>query len=92
MSCWVKEQIVDSIVLRRKDVVISLHARGTVLRGQLRLSRIISMQSGNREAWVGKIPWRSKWQPTPGFLPGESHGQRSLVGPSPWGRKESDPT
>ena len=37
--------------------------------------------------WVGKIPWRRKWQPTPVFLPGESHGQRSLVGPSPWGRK-----
>ena len=30
--------------------------------------------------WVGKIPWRRKWQPTPVFLPGESHGQRSLVG------------
>ena len=35
-------------------------------------------------------PWRRKWQPTPVFLPGESHGQRSLVGYSPWGRKESD--
>ena len=30
--------------------------------------------------WVGKIPWRRAWQPTPVFLPGESHGQRSLVG------------
>ena len=34
---------------------------------------------------VGKIPWRRAWQPTPVFLPGESHGQRSLVGYSPWG-------
>ena len=33
-----------------------------------------------------------KWQPTPAFLPGESHGRRSLVGYSPWGRKESDMT
>ena len=33
--------------------------------------------------WVGKIPWRRKWQPTPVFLPGESHGWRSLVGCSP---------
>ena len=41
---------------------------------------------------VGKIPWRRKWQPTPVFLPGESHGQRSLVCYSPWGRKESDMT
>ena len=41
-------------------------------------------------AWVGKIPWRRKWQPTPVFLPGESYGQRSLADYSPWGRKESD--
>ena len=34
--------------------------------------------------WVGKIPWRRAWQPTPIFLPGELHGQRSLVGYSPW--------
>ena len=38
------------------------------------------------------IPWRRAWQPTPVFLPGESHGQRSLVGYSPWGRQESDTT
>ena len=41
---------------------------------------------------VGKIPWRRKWQPTPVFLPGQFHGQRSLVGYSPWGSKESDMT
>ena len=40
--------------------------------------------------WVGKIPWRRAWQPTPVYLPGESHGQRSLEGYSPWGHKESD--
>ena len=39
--------------------------------------------------WVGKIPWRRKWQPTPVSLSGKSHGQRSLVGDRPWGRKES---
>ena len=44
------------------------------------------------DPWVGKIPWRRKWQPTPVFLPGESHGRRSLVGYSPWDRKESDRT
>ena len=41
-------------------------------------------------SWVGKIPWRRKWQPAPVFLPGEFHGQRSLPGYSPWGRKELD--
>ena len=44
------------------------------------------------DPWVGKIPWRRKWQSTPGLLPGKSHGQRSLVGYSPWGLKESDTT
>ena len=39
---------------------------------------------------VGKIPWRRAWQSTPVFLPGESRGQRSLVGYSPWGYKELD--
>ena len=38
--------------------------------------------------WVKKIPWRRAWHPTPVFLPGESHGQRSLAGYSPWGRTE----
>ena len=37
--------------------------------------------------WVGKIPWRRKWQPTPVFLSGKSHGQRSLAGYSLWCRK-----
>ena len=37
-------------------------------------------------------PRRSTWQPTPVFLPGESHGQRGLEGNSPWGRKELDMT
>ena len=44
------------------------------------------------DPWAGKIPWRRAWQPTPVFLPGECHGQRSLVGYSPWGHKELDMT
>ena len=42
------------------------------------------------DSWVRKIPWRRKWQPIPVFLPGESHGQRSLAGYGPCGHKESD--
>ena len=42
--------------------------------------------------WDGKISWKRKWQPTPVFLPGKSHGRRSLVDYSPWGHKESDTT
>ena len=50
------------------------------------------------DSWVGKIPWRREWLPTPIFLSGEFHGQRSLVGltvhglaelHNPWGRKEA---
>ena len=44
------------------------------------------------DPWVGKIPWRRKWQSTPVLLPGKSHGQRSLVGYSPWGHKKLDTT
>ena len=44
------------------------------------------------DPWVGTIPWRRKWQPTPVLLPGKFHGQRSLAGSSPWGRKESHTT
>ena len=42
--------------------------------------------------WVGKIPWRRAWLPTPVFLPGKSHGWRSLAGYSPWGHTELDTT
>ena len=41
---------------------------------------------------LGRFPWRKKWQPTPVFLAGEFHGQRSLVGCSPWGYTELDTT
>ena len=44
------------------------------------------------DPWVGKIPWRRKWQPTPVFLPRKCHGQRSLVGYCLWGCKDSGMT
>ena len=42
--------------------------------------------------WVGKIPWKNKWQSTPVFLPGKPHGQNSLMGYRLWGHKELDRT
>ena len=42
------------------------------------------------DSWVGKTPWRRKWQLAPAFLPGKYHGQRILVDCSPWGCKELD--
>ena len=44
------------------------------------------------DPWVGKIPREREWQPTPVFLPGEIHGQRSLMDYNPWGHKELDTT
>ena len=44
------------------------------------------------DPWIWKIPWRRAWQPAPVFLPGASHGQRSLVGYSPYGCKGLDTT
>ena len=50
------------------------------------------MRETGFDPWVRKIPWRRKRQPTPGLLPGESHGWRTLVGYSPQGHKELDTT
>ena len=44
------------------------------------------------DPWVGKIPWRRKWQPTPVFLPGKSYEQGSLADYSPWGPVDLDTT
>ena len=60
------------------------------------VAQTVKKSPAMRETWfyprVRKIPWRRVWQPTPVSLPGESHGQRSLAGYSPWGHKESDMT
>ena len=54
--------------------------------------KVSTCSAGNLDIdpWVGKIPWRGEWLPTPVFLPGEFHEQRSPVGYSPWGQKELD--
>ena len=60
------------------------------------VAHLVKNPPAMQETWVRslgrKIPWRWAWQPTPVFWPGESHGQRSLVGYSPWRHKESDMT
>ena len=59
----------------------------------LKNPRASAGDKGDRfDPWVGKILWRRKWQPTPIFLSGEPHGQRSLVGYSLQGCKEMDTT
>ena len=51
---------------------------------------LVSVSMDWLDPWRRKIPWRRKWQLTPVFLPGKSHGQRSLTGYSPWVAKELD--
>ena len=53
-------------------------------RIQLQCRKLPTMRTPGFALWVRKIPWRRKWQPTPVFFPGDSHGQRSLAGYSPW--------
>ena len=54
------------------------------------VKNVSAVQGTLFDPWVGKIPWRREWLPTPYCLTGEFHGQRGLVGYSPWGGKESD--
>ena len=56
------------------------------------INKSIKVQYDVLVGYLCYLCWRRKWQPTPVFLPGESHVQRSLVGCSPWGRTESDTT
>ena len=60
--------------------------------GKEHASQCRRLKRSRFDPWVGKMPWRRAWQPTPIFLPGESHGQRSLVGYSAWGHEQSDRT
>ena len=53
---------------------------------------MVGLEKHSKDFGLASSPWSREWHPTPVSLPGESHGQRSLVGHSPWGHKESDKT
>ena len=77
------------------SLVIKFGAPYPPLQGSLvtqTLKNLLVMQVRGFNPWIGKMPCRRAWQPNPIFLPGESHGQRSLVGYSPWSLKEPDTT
>ena len=63
-----------------------------VLQGIISSGIIITFEISVTILYLNLIAWRRQWHPTPVLLPGESHGQRSLVGCGPWGREESDTT
>ena len=71
---------------------LSLRARWRLNRRQIapEIRHVQFSIQDSSSPWVGKIPWRRKWQPTPVFWPGEPHGQWSLVGYNPWSCTESD--
>ena len=80
-----------STVLRlKKEKEKKYNVKGSIFTAAVSLTS--QCRRPGFDPWVGKIPWRRKWQPTPVFLPGESCGQRILVGYSSWGHKESDMT
>ena len=76
------------------DVTEQLNSNSSNGRWASRVAQLVkdlpAVQETRFNPWVGKIPWRRKWLSTPVFLPGESHGQRSLVGYSPCTHKELD--
>ena len=82
---WLSSRHGDNHSGRISSVVTSLMAQ-TVKKICLQCRR------PKVDPWVGKITWRRVWEPTPAFLPGEFHRQRSLAGYSLWGHKESDMT
>ena len=82
-----------SLIINNKYLLISLYS--SFLGGANGKEPACQCRKHKRHGfnpWVGKISWRRKWQPTPVFLPGESHEQRSLAGYSLWYHKESDMT
>ena len=85
------------ITIRNTETLKIKYLKGNGLPWWLRQKRIC-LQSGRPrfDPWVRKMPWRRAWLPSPVFLPGDSHGQRSLAGYSPWGcnkhNKELDTT
>ena len=81
-----------ALVLVSCDIYKSIRGLPTWLSGKESACQCRRLKRHGFHTWVGKIPWRRAWQPTPVFLPGESHGQRSLVGYSPWSHKELDMT
>ena len=86
-ECWPLSQLFHSpLSLSSRGFLVPLHF------GSDGKSVCLQCRRPGFDPWVGTIRWRRKWQPTPVFLPGKFHGQRSLVGYSLWGHKESDTT
>ena len=96
-ACWATVHGVTKSQTRLSDQHLCCHKWQFIFWGVLswwlRWQRICFLcRRPGFDSWVGNIPQRREWLLTPVFLPGESHGQRSLAGYSPWGPKELDMT
>ena len=94
----------DKLIHRGRNVPRTSHCRAPISKGREGIGAGLSHRGLPRwlsgeastcqcrrhgfDSWVRKIPWRRKWQSTLVFLPGTSHGQRSLEGYSPWDQKK----
>ena len=83
---WFFIVLLHQLILHQVSVQSHYLHEGASLVAQL-VKILLQCRRPRFDSWVGKIPWRRKWQPTSVFLPGESRGQRSLTGYSPWGHK-----
>ena len=99
LDCWLtglhspgpvqEERHSEAVVLSSDNKQFYSHHPATGVPAGSGVKNLLTNKRQEADPWVGKSPWRRKWQPTPGFLPGKSHGQRSLVGCSPWGCKRA---
>ena len=89
------ERLSLSVEGGRKSNILSYYALLFQERASL-MAQMVTNLPAVREAWVQSLGWEDPLEkgtvPTPVFRPGKFHGQKSLAGYSPWGRKESDMT
>ena len=88
LGCFHVLSVVNSAVLNI-EVLIPFQ---TVFFSRYMLRSRLQCERPGFDPWVGKLPWRRAWQPTPVFLPGKTHRQRILMGYSPKGCKDLDMT
>ena len=91
MTFHLESTVFTTLLLFNSGFLSPLKKNWTSLVAQT-VKRLLQCGRPGFHPWVGKIRWRRKWQSTPVLLPGKPYGQGSLVGYSPWGRKESDTT